>query len=293
MAEPDLVLEFQIEAGRNPDIEKVARALLAWNEAVQSAVRAIDPSAVAILELTGVEHGSQRFKQALRFLEDFAQQVEAGGSEFPLIYRSIKALAKLIASGILMAVILGEVIPDEQLEELQEIRKILESDADFRRKSEKFYENLQDESAISEVVLYEGSSKEPIYSVPRSEFFMKSGLFRVENDYNILDYEEQRVATWEVVLIKPVLVGKPRRWTFARDGVEFSATMNDQTVLAAIKDRSASIPFAEGVMMRVEVAYTEQFDGQVWRAIPRTRVVRKVLSPRIILPPGSLFSDSN
>lgn len=293
MAAPDLVLEFQIDVGRSPDIEKVARALLAWNEAVQSAVRAIDPTAVAVLELTGVEHGSQRFKQALRFLEGAANQIEDGGAEFPIIYKSLKALAKLIAGGILMAAMLGEVIPDEQLEELQEIRKLLESDAEFRRNSERFYENLQDEPAISEVSVYEGSSVEPLYSVPRSEFFIKSGLFRVENEYNILDHEEERVATWEVVLIKPVLVGKPRRWTFARDGVEFSATMNDQTVLNAIKDRSASIPFAEGVMMRIEVAYKEQYDGQVWRAIPKTRIVRKVLSPRIILPPGALFVSSD
>lgn len=293
MTEPDLVLEFKLDEGRNPDIENVARALLAWSEAVQSAVRAIDPRIEVVVELTGVEHGSQRFKQALRFLEDIAEQVEEGGQEFPLIFQHVKTLAKMIAGGILMAVVLGEVIPDDQLEELKAIRQLLEEDAELQRHSEEFYETLQEEPSISKVQIYEGSASSPTYSVPRAEFAHKSGFFKMRgNEQAELD-EEERIATWDVVLIRPVLVGKPRRWTFARDGVEFSATMNDQTVLEAIRDKSASIPFAEGVMMRIELVYKEEFDGSVWRAIPKTRSVRRVLSPRITLPPGALFAKSD
>lgn len=290
MADPDLVLEFKFEEGRNPDIENVARALLAWNEAVQSAVRAIDPRIKVVVELTGVEHGSQRFKQALRFLEDVAEQIEEGGQEYPLIFQHVKALAKLIAGGILMAVVLGEVIPDDQLEVLEEIKQILEEDADLQRQSEEFYETLQEEPSIATVQIYEGAAAAPIFSVPRSEFAHKSGFFKLRGNEQTEFEEEERIATWDVVLIRPVLVGTPRRWTFARDGVEFSATMNDQTVLEAIKTRSASIPFAEGVMMKVEMVYKEEFDGSVWRAIPKTRSVRRVLSPRITLPPGALFA---
>lgn len=55
---PDLVLEFEIEKGRSPDLESVARALLAWNDAVQAACAAISPSVKVVVELAGVEHGS-------------------------------------------------------------------------------------------------------------------------------------------------------------------------------------------------------------------------------------------
>ncbi|WP_188513911.1 hypothetical protein [Blastomonas aquatica] len=54
----DLVLEFEIEKGRSPDLESVARALLAWNDAVQAACAAISPSVKVVVELAGVEHGS-------------------------------------------------------------------------------------------------------------------------------------------------------------------------------------------------------------------------------------------
>lgn len=105
--------------------------------------------------------------------------------------------------------------------------------------------------------------------------------------------EEVRIAHWDAVLIAPVLVGKPRRWKFAKDGIEFSATMADKAVLEAIRDKSLIIPFAEGVMMKIEVQYTEQYDGAVWRIIAKTRKVVRVLSPRISLPPGALFADAD
>ena len=290
MAEPDLVLEFEIEKGRSPDIENVARALLAWNEAVQAAVAAIDPRARVVVELSGVEPGSQRFKQVLRFLEDVAEAVEEGGQEYPLIFKHTKALAKLIGGGILMAVVLNQIMPDDHLEVLEEIRDELKSNPEVQRYSQDFYDTLQNEPTIAKVELYEGNAKVPTYSVPRSEFAFKGGFFSGEAADRSEEREEDRIATWDVVLIRPVLVGKPRRWTFAREGVEFSATMADQAVLAAVRDKTLSIPFAEGVMMKIEVAYKERFDGAVWRPIAKTRTVRRVLSPRITLPPGALFA---
>ncbi|MEL7707322.1 hypothetical protein AAG593_05525 [Citromicrobium bathyomarinum] len=293
MAAPDLVLEFEIEEGRSPDIENVARALLAWSDAVQAAVRVIDPAAQVRVELSGVEHGSQRFKQVLRFLEDTAEAIEEGGQEYPLIFKQVKALAKLIGGGILMAVVLNEVVPDEQQEVLEEIRDLLRESPELRRHSEEFYDTLQEEPAIAVVELYEGDSEQPTYSVPRAEFAERSGLFQITEDNQPIERIETRSATWDVVLIRPVLVAKPRRWTFAKDGIEFSAEMTDTTVLTAIREKTITIPFAEGVMMKIEVVYDEEFDGAVWKPIGKSRKVVKVLSPRIMLPPGALFSHAS
>lgn len=293
MVEPDLVLEFEIENGRSPDIENVARALLAWNEAVQAAVAAIDPRARVVVELSGVEPGSQRFKQALRFLEDMAEAVEEGGQDYPLIFQHTKALAKLICGGILMAAVLHQVMPDDHLKVLEEIRDGLKNNPEVQRHSQDFYETLQNEPTIAKVEVYEGNAEFPTYSVPRAEFAFKSGFFGGASLASPEDREEDRIATWDVVLIRPVLVGKPRRWTFAREGVEFSATMADQAVLEAVRDKTLPIPFAEGVMMKIEVIYKERFDGAVWRPIAKTRTVRRVLSPRITLPPGALFTEAD
>lgn len=291
MAEPDLVLEFEIEEGRSPDLENVARALLAWNDAVKIAARAIDPSAELVVELVGVEPGSQRFKQIFRRVEDFAQGVEAGGAEYPLVWKHSKALAKCIAGGILVAAISNVVTSDDQTPVLEEIRDLLKEDRETRRASKDFYEIMQEEPAFSKIEVYENEEDEtPVYSVPRSEFSHRSGLFDAEEDDAPIESVRPRVVTWEVILVRPVLLGKPRRWTFARDGIEFSALMTDQAVLQALHDRTLFIPFAEGVMMQIEVIYKERLEGDIWIPLGDTRKVTRVLSPRVTLTPGPLFA---
>jgi len=78
------------------------------------------------------------------------------------------------------------------------------------------------------------------------------------------------------------------------DTVEAIARAAGKAVLEAIQNRSLSIPFAEGVMMKIEVSYKERKDGNLWRVVAGTRRVNRVLSPRITLPPpGSSFADSD
>ena len=293
MAEPDLVLQFGIEEGRSPNLESVARALLAWNEAVQTAVAAIDPTARVVVELAGVEHGSQRYKQYFRRYDDFAQKVEEGGQEYPYLWQHTKALGRLIAGGILIAGVTYIVTPDDTTPILEEIRDILREDAGTKRCSQQFYEILQEEPAICKMEVFEGNDPTPVYSVPRSEFSHRSGLFEPQEDEQDIELTKPRVVTWEVVLVKPVLVGKPRRWTFARDGIEFSALMTDRAVLQALHDRTLAIPFAEGVMMQIEVSYKERLEGDVWLPLGDTRKVTKVLSPRVPAAAGPLFAGAN
>lgn len=293
MAEPDLVLEFEIEKGRSPNLENVARALLAWNDAVQAAAAAIDPNAKIVVELVAVEHGSQRFKQILRRTEEIAQTVEEGGQEYPLLWKGSKALAKCIAGGIVLAGITYAVTPDDQTEVLEEIRDILRQDQATVQSSQSFYEILQEEPAISVLEVFEGDGTTPMYRVPRSEFGHRSGLFQPQEEDEDIELIKPRTVTWEVVLVKPVLVGKPRRWTFARDGIEFSALMTDRAVLQALHDKTLTIPFAEGVMMQIEVTYKERLEGDAWLPVPDTRKVTRVLSPRVPTPPAPLFSSAN
>jgi hypothetical protein len=292
MTEVDIVLEFETDPERNPNIENVARALLAWNEAVQVAVRAIDPSAHIVVELVGVESGSQRFRQIFRRTENFARSVEESAEQYPLIWKNTKALAKLIAGGIVLAGVSYIVTPDDQTPVLEEIRDILREDAEAKRYSQAFYEVLQQEPAFVRLEVFEGDSEVPLYSVPRSDFSFMSGFFDLAEEVPTIESTKDRAVTWEVVLVRPVLVGKPRRWTFARDGIEFSALMTDSNVLRALHDRTLAIPFAEGVMMQIEVTYKERLEGDVWLPVADTRKVTRVLSPRINAAPPPLFPDT-
>jgi hypothetical protein len=96
--------------------------------------------------------------------------------------------------------------------------------------------------------------------------------------------EKTVTAIWNVVLVKPTLDHRPRNWRFDRDGVEFSAKMTDRAFLDAIPTGRVPITLQEGVMMVVEVQYTERLNGQVWEYVANTRKVTKVISPR---PSGS------
>lgn len=297
MAEPDLILEFTIEKGRSPNLENVGRALLAWNDALQTAVAAIDPSAVLVVELTEVEHGSQRFKQILRRIDDFGKTLDDGVQEYPYIWKHGKALAGCIVGAIIIAGVTVEMTPTphappEEMELLKQIRDELKDDMNLRRSSQSFYGVLQEEPSFSRLQIYEGDTDVPLYSVPRAEFAERSGLFQVGEDQPEIR-EKQRLATWDVILVKPVLVGKQRRWTFARDGIEFSALMTDKNVLNALHDRTLAIPFAEGVMMQIEVSYRERLEGDVWLPVGDTRKVTKVLSPRVPAGPTPLLASAD
>src|SRR3546814_17968937 len=100
-----------------------------------------------------------------------------------------------------------------------------------------------------------GANNEVVYSVPRIEFATRSGVWAEEPQLEAIT--AKRTAVWDVVLIKPVLIPEPRRWRFAREGLEFSALMQDASVLQAIHDKTLPMQLAEGVMMKVEMNYRE------------------------------------
>ncbi|MDG6079772.1 hypothetical protein E3U23_11285 [Erythrobacter litoralis] len=251
----------------------------------------ISPHASVTLELVAVEDGSQRFKQALRIVEDTLAAIEEGGQEYPLLWGHAKTLLACIAGAIVVNQVTPDArIPDDQMRVFEEMRDALEGDPRMEGPRRDFFEPLQEEPAITYVEVFRGNEAVPIYSIPRSDFAYKAGFFQINEDL-APEQEDERHYTWDVVLIRPVLVGKERRWTFSREGLEFSALMTDPAVLEAIRSKTLRIPFAEGVMMKVELTVKERFDGTKWVPIGQTRKVVRVLSPRVVLPPpGSLFA---
>lgn len=117
----------------------------------------------------------------------------------------------------------------------------------------------------------------PAVIIPKSQFPEKSGLWSEQIEGST---EKTVTAIWTVVLVKPTLDHRPRNWRFARDGVEFSAKMTDRSFLEAIPAGRVPITLQEGIMMVIEVQYTERLNGQIWEYVPSTRKVTKVVSPR-------------
>lgn len=297
MAETDLVLRFEIADGQVPDAANVALALLAWVDLMKTAGEAVEPGSSLEVGLTGVEDGSDIFKLALRKVQAFGETVQDGMSEFPLPSKAAIALGGLIGSTIVGVSITNMMtpdprIPDDQMEVFEENNRLLQESVDLQKQSMRFYGILQDEPAIEQFEVIRPYDDQVMYTVPRSEFAARSGLWIGDDDDQPAVRTETRTATWDVVLIKAVLVPEPRRWGFARDGIEFTALMSDKSFLQAIHDKTLPVQMAEGVRMKIEVKYRETYDGEVWLPVPQSHRVSRVLDPSPPLSLAPLFFNT-
>lgn len=286
MSREDVVLHFEIADHELPDAEAVARAVIAWTETARAALQIVDPDSDPRIELAGVEPGSDVFRLVFRKLAEAGQRIEAGGKEYPLVANAAVSLATGIVGGAVLAIGSAVIapsprIPDDQMKVFQEMNRNIAASVEVQRRRQEFYSIILPEPAITAVEVQRGVNRERLYRVPRSEFATGSGLWTVTTAQPE-QVTRPGITTWEVVLIRPAAVGKPRRWTFARDGLEFSATMSDPLILQAIAAGTWHIEIAEGVRMRVQMEYKEQLEGGVWRQLPESRKITKVLDP---LPP--------
>jgi len=281
MSEVDFTLRFELEASRSPDADHVADALKAWVEIVRTAGSVIDPDSEIRVELVAVQPGSQKFLLALKKAEEFADNVTKGASDYPLLSKAAMALGALVGGTLISnAVTPDPRIPEDQMDVFVGLQNELRESNELERQSQRFYGILQEEPAIAGIEVLRGPEQTPFYRVPRREFSERSGMWGPEAQ--VVYEPRSRTARWKVTLIKAVFVPKPRRWTFSRDGLEFSATMEDPRVLEAIRNRNLPIKIAEGVSMEVEVTYREEYDGKAWVPIAESRRVTKLLKP---LPP--------
>ena len=298
MADADLILKFEIAPNRSPEAQSVAEAINAYVDVLRAAASVVEPGSSLSVELVGVEPGSQLFRLALRKLEDAAERVKKGGEEYPLVSKTALALAALIGSTVIGTAITHELTPDprippDQMAVFEKMENEMAQSLELQRESARFWGVMQDEPAFDRLDVLRGADREPFYQIPRGEFAERSGMWSGDAEEQSTQVETRRT-TWDVILVKPVLVPEPRRWTFARDGLEFSALMTDKSILQAIHDKTLPIQMAEGISMKVEVQYRERFDGKAWLPVPGSHRIRRVLHPLPYLAPDSapLFSTS-
>lgn len=291
----DIVLKFEIADGAIPDAENVARALIAYIDMLKVANSVLDPGSRLEVGLAGVEHGSDVFRLVLQRLEGHAETIKAGMEDFPLVSKAAMMLAgsivgTLFVIGVTELVTPDPRIPDDQMAVFEDQRRLLEQSVELQREQNRFFGILHDEPAIDRLDVLRGFDRSVVFSVPQEDFASRSGLWTGEDDVTDTRTVQTRTATWDVVLIKPVLVAEPRRWMFVRDGIEFSARMDDKLFLDAINQHTLTVPLAEGIRMRIEVKYREEFDGNAWLPVKGTHRVSQVLEPLPPPPVSPLFT---
>jgi hypothetical protein len=291
MAE-EIVLHFEIAPGQFPDTRVIAQALLKWVILIEEAARAIDPADKVELAIIGNDRGSLRFPQIIKFAERSIENVDIAWSEYPYLKKAVLGSAHVFATGIVGGLISVSMMPDVQKVEIvesdkpvvEEMEKRVADSESVRAANREFYRVIERERSITAVGVAPDRESKPYIMVPREEFQTRSGLWEIDED---VQREQVKVDVWDVVLLKAPFSHKQLRWQFSRDGLSFSAVMQDANFLAAVKDGRVPINLQEGVIMRIEVEYLEKLEGQVWVADPRSRRVVRVLQPQPLSPKTS------
>ena len=275
-----IVLQFETEKGRYPNTEVAALALLDWVNLVKAAVAVVDPNQQIEFEIAGVAPGSTRFHQLLRFADQQLGYVKSAWDDYPHLKSVVTGSAHALYTATIAGAVSLALQPHEQDVRLSDDdRAILEKVARapaVKDASQRFYRTLERDPDIQGVGVANSWDARPTAIVPRSEFPDRSGMWVVGAE----DVAERtQGAVWEVVLLRPALVSTPQSWQFMRDGLKFNAKMYDAKFLSAIRDGKVPLNLQEGVMMKVEIEYTERLVGQIWEPVANSRRVVRVLSP--------------
>lgn len=296
MAE-EIVLYFDTVEGEYPDTEIVAKALLDWVALANAAAQAINPYQRLDVEIAGVAPGSTRFPQLLKFVDQAASDVSTAWEEVPYLKKLVIGAAHTFWTATISASVNLAMMPDMQMVELSEHDRILLTEmrnsvansGRAQQASQQFYKTLQPEGTIKGVGVAESwREKKPHLIIPRSEFAERSGLWTSTPD---AVRERPGTAIWDVVLLKAPFESRPLSWRFSRDGLPFSARMEDKSFLDAMRERRLPITLSDGVQMRIEMEFTERLIGDVWEPVESTRKVTNVLSPVPLSQPPPFSAD--
>lgn len=298
MTSADVVLKLEIVEGRVPDAETVAHALLAWIELLKIGGSILDPHTELTIGLAGVADGSDIFRFSIfaRRAENIAEQIVAGSSDYPLVSKAVLSLAGMIGGTILVTT-LGDAltpdprIPDDQMAVFEEQKELLAQSVELQRQQMRFYGILAREPAFERIDVIRPFDERTIYSIPSDQFAERSGVWG--DEVVPTTTTRPKTATWDVVLLRATLVNEPTRWRFVREGLEFSARMEDRLFLDALHNKTLPIQMAEGIEMRIEVSYREAMNGSAWLPVPGSHRVVRVLSPLPPAPTVPLFPNSS
>lgn len=304
----ELVLELDLESGRHADAIVAAEALIAWVEAIREANAALDPTGEVRVGLVSAEPACLRLRAVLNFVETrlINPPVDALAAT-PRLKKLVVGTVLALPAGIIGGLSVEAVKPDdnvtiEQLRTLQmahpsvpladlektvrEAHQRVHESSAVREKVQTFYKRVEKDRGITNVSVAEKPGASPLVSIPRGEFAERSGLWSSHDE----DEADQKTAfaEWEVIVTHPALVAKPAAWKFVRDGLPFTARMEDGLFLQAIHDGTLPLVIQEGVVMRIRLEWKERLVGQVWEPVPRTRKVTKVLHPRPLAAPAPI-----
>lgn len=267
------ILQFDTEHGESIDAIVAAKALIKWAEAISAATKVVDPTGQVSIDLVSAEPACLRFSTILKFVD---QTVMGGLADSLEPYPKIKQFIALNVIGLPGAVAAGLIVAFADDPEAQQQQQRVAESEEVQRPVREFYETIKGEPAIRRVVIKKHPDGPPVTVVERSDFDNQTGLWELQEED---EPERPAIREWDVVVTHPVSIARPLTWGFLHDGLPFKAKMVDPAFLAAIREGRLPIRVQEGVEMTVRLTFQERREGQVWKPVPGTYRIEKVISP--------------
>jgi hypothetical protein len=279
-------LYLGLEEGKAAKIEVVARAALAWAEAVKELAYVIDPSIEIEIELISGTEGSLSLNAVIKAVSklrgkrptSLATLIVLSLSWF-VVQSASYTLEKLLdyLTGDKAPAIVREMTKEEIEALAHEVmlglaRKIAED-----QKRRIFLEIEKDENITGIGSTQEPNTK-PDVIVPRSEFKERSS-----EPLPPPEFEPTRRSRYEmmtVVLISPILKNADRSWRFQMGSMpEFGAAMKDQAFLETVLTGQTALPLRAGLEMDIQLETKEERIDGLWTV--KERSVARVFDIRI------------
>ncbi|PBB78624.1 hypothetical protein CK218_23325 [Mesorhizobium sp. WSM3879] len=285
MEDVPLSLYLDLKPGEKADLEVVAQAVLHWVSGLRSAASAIDPSVQVRIELLNASEGSLSLNTFLSWAEGQLAQIHRGGKKYPRLYALAIGLALFVGDHV-GGHYLDEFISEEPVISLSEedralLRELVKRAAkapEVHSQSRRFFRSLEHDPSISGVGITERHGTKPKKMIPSAEFAQHSGLWSIEED----ELERTLRPVLDVILISPVLLPRPRSWTFRPEGLpEFQATMKDRRFLAALDKDHVQERLRTGIPMTIRLEVKEKKVDGDWVPQKKGRSVIEVISPSV------------
>lgn len=284
MSENSISLYFGLKDGERADLEVVAAAAIQWVEVLRAAASAIDPEAQIRVELIDASESSLRLNTIFEWMEEQLAQIEEGAREFPRLKKLAIALVVFVVleAGPTYDFYFGDPpklsLSEEDRRRLDDLIKRAQEAPDLEIPKRKFYKTLERDPSIVEIGMSEGRGDRLVITVPSTEFAERSGLWAIMED----EQERTLHPVLDVTLIAPVLLSRPRSWSFQPEGLpEFNAVMRDKRFLKALEESHVRERLRTGIPMTIRLEVKEQKDGGDWVMKRGGRSVIEVISPKI------------
>ena len=270
-------LYLDLEPGKKPDLEVVARAALAYVEAIKEAGFMLNPGMDVSVEFVSGTEGSLSLNTILKSVRPD-----------PVALRAVALIilgwfaSDLRTYGVIK--FLDAYLPTEQRatlsdDDIKRTTRALQQSLDGKIAKEpvnQVYRELERDTAIKGVGATRIAGQRPPNIVPRERFpeLTHSAIL-----LEATPRARKKPSRERVTLISPVLLPRDRLWKFYTPLLgEFGVSISDEKFLAGVLSGRRKIQMRAGIQMNVLMDTHEVKDGNVWVVKSRdiTQVIRVI-----------------